>query len=275
MLSMLATTLALGACGGGNEGGAGPGVEPAGFRVLVFTRTSGFRHDSIRDGIEAFRSLGVDGGFGVDAAEDPAVFSDENLARYRVLAFLNTTGTIVDTPEQRAAIERFIGRGGGFVGVHAAADTEYDWPFYGELVGAYFKNHPHQQQASFVNEAPDHPATAHLPERWTLYDEHYSFRINPRDKVRVLLSIDESSYAQDPNSSHQPTSPTYPAGETGTMGDHPMSWCHDRLGGRAWYSAAGHEPSLYADAAYRQFLLQGVLTAARRLEADCSPRDRP
>lgn len=273
MLLMLALCLPLGACGGSDgASGGGPGVQPGTFKVLVYTRTAGFRHRSIPDGIEAFRSLGDEHGFAVDTSEDPTVFSDANLAQYQVLAFVNTTGTIVDTPEQRAAIERFIGGGGGFVGIHSAADTEYDWPFYGELVGAYFRNHPLQQYASMITEAPDHPATAHFPERWTIYDEFYSFQTNPREKVRVLLSIDESSYLQNPNTSQLPTSPTFPAGETGTMGDHPMSWCHDRLGGRAWYSALGHAPYLYTYPEYRQFLLNGILTAARKVEADCAPR---
>ncbi len=269
---LVSATLTLAACGDSDNGSSGPGTDAGEFRVLVYTRTGGFRHRSIPDGIEAFRSLGAENGFGVDATEDPTAFTDDNLARYKVLAFVNTTGTIVDTAEQRGAIERFIQGGGGFVGIHSAADTEYDWPFYGQLVGAYFKNHPLQQYAAMITEAPDHPATAHFPERWTIYDEFYSFQSNPRENVRVLLSIDEGSYLQSPNTSNLPTSPTFPIGESGAMGDHPMSWCHDRLGGRAWYSALGHAPYLYTYSEYRQFLLNGILTAARRVEADCAPR---
>ncbi|MDP9139602.1 MAG: ThuA domain-containing protein, partial [Pseudomonadota bacterium] len=216
---LVSTALMLAACSNNDNGPADPGTDAGEFKVLVYTRTGGFRHRSIPDGIEAFRSLGAENGFGVDATEDPAVFTDDNLAQYAVIAFVNTTGTIVDTAEQRGAIERFIGGGGGFVGIHSAADTEYDWPFYGQLVGAYFKNHPLQQYAAMITEAPDHPATAHFPERWTIYDEFYAFQTNPRESVRVLLAIDEGSYLQNPNTSQLPTSPTFPVGETGTMGD--------------------------------------------------------
>lgn len=274
LIASLSAALLLGACGSDTPGSdaGGPGVAPGAFKVLVYTRTASFRHRSIPDAIAGIQSLGAENGFGVDATEDPATFTDAALAQYAVIAFVNTTGTVVDTPEQRAAIEHFIRRGGGFVGVHSAADTEYDWPFYGELVGAYFKNHPILQYGGFVNEAPDHPATAHFEDRFTIYDEFYAFQRSPRPEVRVLLSIDENTYLQNPNTSNLPTSPTFPVGETGTMGDHPMSWCHDRLGGRAWYTELGHSPYLYTYADYRQHLLNGILTAARRVEADCSPR---
>lgn len=271
-VSAIALVAACSSGGSAPVAAPGPGSDTGEFRVLVFTRTAGFRHTSIPVAIEGIRSLGAENGFAVDATEDPAEFTDANLARYKVVAFVNTTGTVLDTPEQRAAMERHLARGGGFVGVHSAADTEYEWPFYGELVGAYFKNHPVQQVGTFVNEAPDHPSTAHLPARWSIFDEFYAFQRSPREHVRVLLSIDESSYLQDPNTSHLPNSPDFPEGTTGTMGDHPMSWCHDRLGGRAWYTELGHSEYLYVEPQYRQHLLNGILTAARRVAADCSPR---
>lgn len=247
-------------------------VETGPFKLLLYTRTGGFRHTSIPFAIEAIRGLGSEHDFTVDATEDPNAFTDENLTQYRVVAFVNTTGEILDDAQQRA-MERFVAAGGGFVGVHSAADTEYEWPFYARLIGAYFRNHPIQQLGVFVNEAPDHPSTAHLPERWLIFDEFYSFRASPREQVRVLLSIDESTYLQDPNTSNLPTPEgEFQEGETGTMGDHPMSWCHDNLGGRAWYTELGHSEYLYVLPDYLQHLAQGILTAARRVEADCATR---
>ena len=241
-----------------------------GFKLLMYTRTTGFRHGSIPMGVQVVQTLGAENGIEVTATEDPALFTDENLAQYAVVLFLNTTGDILDEA-QRGALQRFLNAGGGFAGVHSAADTEYSWPYYDTIIGARFHSHPPQQVGIFDNEAPDHPANAHLPARWTLLDEFYSFTSNPRPQVRVLLSIDEGTYLQDPNTTNLPTSPTFPQGETGVMGDHPMSWCHDNVGGRVWYTALGHSAYLYLLPAYREHLLNGILTAARRVPADCSP----
>jgi type 1 glutamine amidotransferase len=189
-------------------------------------------------------------------------------------------GAVLDTDEQRWALERYIRSGGGYVGIHAAADTEYEWPFYGRLVGAYFHSHPIQQFAEFDNEAQDHPATAHLNDRFSVFDEFYSFQGNPRDDVRVLLTIDEDTYLPDPNTTNIPLNgdgtinEEFIPGESGYMGDHPMSWCHDALGGTAFYTALGHESHLYDQDWYRRHLLGGILVATRQMSADCAPRAR-
>ena len=236
---------------------AAPAQEPPAaeqFRVLVFTRTTGFRHPSIPDGIAAIRRLGREHGFGVHATEEPRAFTDENLRRYAAVVFLSTTGTVLEGP-QKSAFERYIRAGGGYVGIHSAADTEYDWPFYGRLIGAYFQSHPAPQSATLVREDVRHPATAHLEPRSEVFDEFYSFRRNPRQDAHVLLSIDESTYSPG----------------AGAMGDHPMSWCHDIGRGRAFYTALGHEPALYSQRWYRRHLLGGIRAAVRRVAADCSP----
>lgn len=247
------------------------GGAEAGEQVLVFSRTTGFRHSSIEVGVEAVRSLGADNGFTVEATEDPTAFTDENLDRFDVVIWLNTTGNVLDGG-QRAAFERYVRSGGGWVGVHSAADTEYDSAFYTRLLsGARFLAHPIQQPGRLVVESTQHPSTAHLGGEWLLpFEEFYSFVRNPRPDVRVLLTIDESSYDQDPNTSNLPTSPTFPEGVTGTMGDHPMAWCNDIDAGRVWYTALGHEAYLYALPDYRAHLLGGILTAAGRLPAGCS-----
>lgn len=237
------------------------------FRVLVFSKTAGFRHASIPVGISTIEQLGDENSFGVDATEDSAAFTKENLRRYAAIVFLSTTGNVLEPP-QRTVIEDYMNAGGGFVGIHSAADTEYDWRFYEQLVGAYFKSHPVQQTAEIVREDPIHPATAHVPGRFRIFDEFYSFRRNPRPDVHVLLSIDESTYEPDPNTSHLPGGPA----ESGRMGDHPMSWCHDIGRGRAFYTALGHEAHLYSEPWYRRHLLGGVLTAAGAVDAGCAPR---
>lgn len=278
LLAGLVASALLAGCGSSEDNEAGSSAD---FRVLVFSRTAGFRHASIETGVDTVRQLGQMHGFRVDHTEDAAAFTPDNLARYAAVLWLSTTGIVLDAG-QKAAFEQYIANGGGYAGVHSASDTEYDWPFYGELVGAYFHSHPvfpltasegpGVQEGVLHLEAPDHPATAHLPVPWAISDEFYAFRSNPRGTVRVLLNIDEASYDQDPNTTNIGND-TFLIGETGTMNDHPMSWCHDRLGGRAWYTALGHSVSLYGDTNFRLHLLNGILTAARRVPADCAPRE--
>jgi type 1 glutamine amidotransferase len=217
------------------------------FRVLVFTRTTGFRHDSISDGIALVQTLGAANGFSVDTTEDTAVFTSQGLSAYRAVIFLNTSGEVLNAGEQ-AAFEAYIRQGGGWVGIHSAADTEHVWPFYGELLGggAWFVSHPPIQTATLRVEDGTHPSTRHYPARFSFTDEWYNFRTNPRNAVDVLLAIDETSYD---------------AG-SGAMGDHPIAWCHRISLGRAWYTGLGHRSETYAEASYAQHLLGGILWAA-------------
>ena len=217
------------------------------FRVLAFTRTTGFRHASIPDGIALIQTLGAANGFGVDVGEDAAVFTPQRLGAYRAVIFLNTTGEVLNAA-QKAAFEAYLRGGGGWVGVHAAADTEHAWPFYGEVLGkgAWFVSHPPIQAATVRREDATHPSTRHYPARFTWTDEWYNFQADPRDAVDVLLNLDEASY--NPGS--------------GAMGDHPIAWCHPIGRGRAWYTALGHRSETYADASFAQHLLGGILWAA-------------
>lgn len=248
---------------GTTSAAAGPRRD---HRVLVYSRTGGFRHASIPVGVATVEQLGAAHGFVVEASEDPAVFTDRHLRRFTAVVFLNTTAEVM-TPPGRRALRRFVLAGGGWAGVHSAADTEYDWPFYTRLLaGGRFLAHPVQQPGVVVRESARHVSTRHLPERWPIpFEEFYSFTANPREHARVLLSIDESSYLQDPNTSHLP-SPEFPDGDdpvSGVMGDHPMCWQHKVGGGLAWYTALGHEIGMYLDPAYRQHLLGGLLTVSR------------
>ena len=227
-------------------------ADPA-YDVLVFSKTAGFRHDSIAAGTQAIRELGSANNFTVTATEDAAAFTTANLDQYEAVVFLNTTGDVLNT-DQQTAFESYIRTGHGFVGVHAAADTEYDWPFYGDLVGAWFASHPAIQAANVKVEDRAHAATAALPQTWNRTDEWYNFRTNPRTSAHVLATLDESSYSG------------------GGMGaDHPHIWCKTLDSGRSFYTGGGHTAESYADPVFRNQLLGGIRYAAARTNADCRP----
>jgi cytochrome c len=227
-------------------------TKPA-FTVLVFSKTTGFRHDSIPDGIAAIRALAAGHGFAVTETEDAGRFTEAILPQYKVVVFLSTTGDVLDDA-QKAAFERYIRSGGGFVGIHSASDTEYHWPWYGRLVGAWFASHPQVQHATIHIKDADHPSTNGLPASWERTDEWYNFRSNPRSAVHVLASLDESTYSG------------------GAMGsDHPIAWCQNFDGGRSWYTAMGHTKESYAEPLFRLHLLGGIESAAGVVAAGCRP----
>ncbi|MFD5815874.1 ThuA domain-containing protein [Streptomyces sp. NPDC127038] len=226
------------------------------FRVLVYTRTTGYRHDSIPAAVGAVRALGREHGFEADATEDPAVL-EASLDPYAAVVFLSTSGEVL-TPRGRDRLAAHVEAGGGFVGVHAAACTEYDWPHYGALLGARFERHPDLQPGRVLVEDHGHPATRHLPPVWEFTDEWYDFRSNPREAagVRVLACADEASYLG------------------GGMGaDHPLVWCREQGAGRVFYTALGHTTEAYEDPDFRRHLLGGILWAARASEP-APDRDR-
>ena len=221
-------------------------APPTPIRVLVFTKTSEFRHASIPDAVAALRGLAKPNALVVDATEDAAAFDDATLARHDVVAFVLTTGDVLDDGEQ-SALQRFVRRGGGFVGVHSASDTEHAWPWYRGLVGAWFRAHPAIQAATVRVERRRELSTARLPAAWSRTDEWYAFDANPRAAVEVLATVDESTYA---------------SGDASMGRDHPIAWQHAYDGGRAWYSAMGHTEESYADPQFRSHLLGGILYAA-------------
>ena len=183
--------------------------------------------------------MGKEHGFEVEHTEDSLKFSAENLKKYDLVIFLSTTGDVLGE-EQQKNFENYIKNGGSYLGVHAAADTEYDWPWYGELVGGYFKNHPKQQEASMDVLIKDHPSTAHLPNPWTHFDEWYNYKnINPN--LNVLINLDESSYQ---------------GGENGD--NHPIAWYHEFDGGRAFYTGLGHTDAAFKDETFKKHLLGGI-----------------
>ncbi|MDN5284961.1 MAG: ThuA protein [Mucilaginibacter sp.] len=209
-------------------------------KVLIFSKTAGFHHNSIAVGIPAIIKLGQENNFDVDTTTDAKKFTADNLKQYAAVIFLSTTGNVFDDTQQ-AAFEQYIKAGGGFVGVHSATDTEYDWPWYGNLVGAYFKSHPSKQQVATLNVVDrNFIATKHLPAEWKRLDEWYNFKWIA-DGLHILIKIDEKSYT---------------GGENGD--NHPMSWYHEFDGGRAFYTALGHTDESYADPLYLKHLLGGI-----------------
>lgn len=213
-------------------------------KVLVFSKTAGFRHKSIETGKEALIKLGQANNFKVDTTEDASVFILENLYNYKAIVFLNTTGDVFNE-EQEDAFKKYIQGGGGFVGIHAATDTEYDWPWYNQLVGAYFKNHPEQQEAEIEILNHSHPSTSFFPHavennRWKRFDEWYNFK-SMNEEVIVLATLDET---------------TYKGGENGDF--HPIAWYHEFDGGRAFYTALGHTKESYSEELFLNHILGGI-----------------
>ncbi|AWG22747.1 Crp/Fnr family transcriptional regulator [Flavobacterium faecale] len=210
-------------------------------KVLIFSKTAKFHHQSIPAGIKAIMKLGEENGFKTDTTTNSKNFNKENLKQYAAVIFLSPTGDVLNE-EQQQAFEQYIKSGGGFMGVHAATDCEYDWAWYGNLVGAYFSSHPKQQEAVLKVSDRKHISTKHLPADWKRKDEWYNFKWMAPD-LKVLVSIDETSYD---------------AGK-GKMGaNHPMAWYHNFDGGRAFYTELGHTDESYKEPLFLQHLLGGI-----------------
>jgi type 1 glutamine amidotransferase len=211
-----------------------PGTrKPSSSRILVMSKTAGFRHGSIEAGVVAIRKLGAAHGFTVDVTEDAAVFVPDRLAAYEVVVFNNTTGDMLDQT-QEAAFEAYIRNGGGFVGIHAATDTEYEWAWYGKLVGARFKGHGPVGPATLVPDDRGHPSTRHLPSSWTRNDEWYTFNDMVPD-LHVLVRLNE------PDGSARP-----------------IAWCREFDGGRSWYTAGGHTDETFTEPLFVEHLRGGI-----------------
>ncbi|MCY7349930.1 MAG: ThuA domain-containing protein [Cytophagaceae bacterium] len=215
-------------------------------RVLVFSKTKGFRHSSIPQGRMAIMALGKKHGFAVDTTENSGKFTEANLKNYRVVIFLSTTGDVLN-PAQQTDFERYIQAGGAYVGIHAAADTEYDWPWYGKLVGGYFMSHPgnpNVQTGTMIVKDKAHPSTESLPENFQKKDEFYDFKQYSPD-VKTLITVDEKTY------------------KDGKMGDfHPMAWYQEYDGGRVFYTNFGHTEETFMEPLFLQHFWGGLRWAA-------------
>lgn len=220
---------------------ASPAFAKTNPRVLVFSKTAGYHHESIANGIIALQKLGALNNFDVDTTVDGTKFNDENLKKYKAVIFLSTTGDVLDD-QQQEAFKRYIQAGGGYMGIHAATDCEYNWQWYGNLSGAYFGGHPAQQIATLDIVDKKNISTSHLPDKWERKDEWYSFKWMASD-LHVLITIDEKSYN---------------LGNIKPMGNHPMAWYHEYDGGRAFYTELGHTEESYTDPLYLRHILGGI-----------------
>ncbi len=259
-------------------------------QVLVFSKTEAYRHTSIEAGIEAIKEMGEEQGFKVTATEDAAYFNEENLSRFQAVIFLNTSGDVLNNAQQ-ADFQRFIEAGGGFVGVHCAAATEYDWHWYGHLVGAYFSDHPEIQEAEVIVTEPNDILTEGLQERFRVKDEWYNFRqvppsgkvwvdapntilseteIGPKDSLRQLekhidprvawrYDFADPYLAEDINVVMQLDEKSYQGGKHGAS--HPVTWYHEYEGGRSFYTALGHTSEIYSNPDFLKILENGITYA--------------
>src|SRR6187200_225792 len=215
-------------------------------KILVFSATKGFRHNSIEAGKTALLKMGSEKSWRVDTTEEATVFTESNLKQYGVVVFLNTTGNILND-EQQIAFQKYIQAGGSFVGIHAATDTEYDWPWYNNLVGAYFESHPKPQTGLYNIVNKDHPSVDFMPDTLRRMEEIYNFKSFKKDLVNVLITIDEKSYTG------------------GKMPDyHPIAWYHNYDGGRAFYTEWGHHPEAFTEPLFLHHIAGAITWALKK-----------
>jgi type 1 glutamine amidotransferase len=246
---LLAVLLGAGCSSGQPVAPGGPaspsGLQPARIRVLMLTATAGFRHDSITTARDVMAGLAASNGdLSVTATEDLPSITSSSLGNYDVLFFALTTGELAFSADQKAAILAFVSGGRGFIGVHSASDTLYEWPDYGSLVGAYFKEHPWTQPGTVVVEDPSHPAASGLGDRFALTEEFYTFRDNPRPRVSVLLRLDAAS--------------------VGATGDYPLAWAQPYGAGRSYYNALGHFAETWRDPRFQRQIAGAIRWTAGR-----------
>ena len=230
------------------------------FNALVFTKTDGYHHVSVNEGIDALRWLAKRNDFTLDWHEDAnRVFNDQALAKYDVVIFLMTTEDILND-EQQEAFKKFIQSGKGFVGIHTASDTEYDWPWYNELVGRMFYIHPHRQTALIKVEDSNFPGMQLMPEiRWWT-DEWYEFGEEKSDNLNYLITVDESTY--DVNAKWEARPDREERVAKGMDGYHPVAWYHEFDGGRSFYTAMGHMAETYKDPIFLEHIYGGIFWSA-------------
>jgi type 1 glutamine amidotransferase len=213
------------------------------IRVLMVTTTAGFRHDSIPAARDTIASLADRNGFTVTATEDLSAISSTTLAGYDVLLFALTSGELALNADQKAALLAFVSNGRGFVGAHSATDTLHDWPEYGRLVGAYFKEHPWTRSGTVIVEDQSHETAAGLGDRFDIVEEFYAFADNPRPRVHVLLRLDAAS--------------------VGASGDYPLAWSSSYGSGRVYYNALGHFAETWRDQRFQRQITAAIRWAAK------------
>lgn len=228
-------------------------ADPGQFNVLLYTKMEGFHHKAVNEGVQAMRLMAKKHHFNIDWHEDANMFSDERLARYDAIVFLMTTGSILNE-DQQAAMQRFIQSGKGFVGIHSASDTLYEWEWYTKLVGRMFRIHPVIQTAELQVIDRSFPGVERMPERFLWTDEYYDFGPELTDNLNYILTIDESTYEPAANWGHVSSE---------GMGEfHPLAWYQYFDGGRSFYTALGHVPETFSDDLFLEHIYGGLYWAA-------------
>ena len=220
------------------------GLKTKTISVLVFSKTNGWRHESIVDGKKALEFMARENNWTISFTEDSLQFNNKTLSKIDVIVLLNPTGKVWGTEEEKALMQ-YMKRGGGLAGIHSATDCDTTWPWYTKLIGGIFESHPPGTQMAQINVLDKtNRATKHLGDTWIRTDEWYNFRNLQPDKI-VLLTLDESSY------------------EGGTHGNnHPISWIKNYEGGRVFYTALGHTPQSYTEPLFLQHIKGGIEYAA-------------
>lgn len=223
------------------------------FNVLLFTKTAGWHHKSINAGVTAFEKMAKNHHFAVDWQEDARLINAENLAKFDVVVFLQTTADILND-EQQEALRKYVQSGKGFVGIHAAADTEYSWPWYGKLVGRRFVIHPVIQTARLNIINRKFPGLEYFPDSVLWTEEWYEYGPEESENLNYIMSVDESTFETKADWGHA---------KGDGMGDfHPISWYQEIEGGRSFYTGLGHMPATYDNKAFIEHIFGGLYWAA-------------
>jgi hypothetical protein len=224
------------------------------INVLVFSKTSGFRHNSISAGLKMMSDLAQERKWILTATENGDLFTPEFLKTFDAVVFLNPTQEVLNDLQQKN-FEEYMATGKGFVGIHAAADCEYNWAWYGQLNGAFFRTHPPAQTATVIFENTDHPTMVPFKgmENYRTFDEWYSFKENPRAKVKVLARLDETSLDKATLKD-----------EKWKMGDHPLIWYQEIGNSRSYYTVFGHTPEAFQDPKIKEHIGCTVDWVAKR-----------
>ncbi len=224
------------------------------INVLVFSKTVGFRHNSISSGLKMLSDLAQERKWVLTATENSELFTPDFLKTFDVVVFLNPTMDVLNEQQQKA-FESFMATGKGFVGIHAATDCEYDWAWYGQLTGAYFKTHPRGQVGTVIFENTDHPSMVPFKgmQTYRTFDEWYSFKENPRAKVHVLARLDETSLDAETLKD-----------DKWKMGDHPLIWYQEIGNSRSFYTVFGHTPEAFQDLKVKEHIGCAIDWVAKR-----------
>jgi type 1 glutamine amidotransferase len=223
------------------------------FNVLLFTKTDGWHHKSINKAVDAMQAMSENHFFNFEWHEDASHINSDNLKKFDVVMFMLTTGDILNS-KQQSALQEFIHSGKGFVGVHSASDTEYEWPWYTQLVGHSFHIHPEIQTARLKVLDRSFPGLEYMPDEGLWTEEWYEFSEAKVKGLNYLLSVDENTYK--------------PAADWGDkkgngMGKfHPIAWYHQFDGGRSFYTGLGHMPATYKNKAFVEHIYGGLYWAA-------------